>query len=223
MKQLLKEHMSLLKANEAVKNAEKQLRHFYNRYCQQQTNLNQMRYNYFKELQSLKEMIYRQKKYPDSFEYMNVEYFSALEVVDERNRELLNSKIEDMKNLFNEKMFDMYKTNQVLQRQIYLFNEIEKTGNIGIKFSEMNWEDIIRKLQIVEDDPTVIWKMLQKYYGYGFFNVMIEKEFGINPDTHEEIVHSFIGQISSFKEDTIEKLNLVQDQVSNLISHPCID
>ena len=65
--------------------------------------------------------------------------------------------------------------------------------------------------------------MLQKYYGYGFFNVMIEKEFGINPDTHEEIVHSFIGQISSFKEDTIEKLNLVQDQVSNLISHPSID
>ena len=27
---------------------------------------------------------------------------------------------------------------------------------------------------------------MQKYYGYGFFNVMIEREFGINPLTYEE-------------------------------------
>ena len=128
-----------------------------------------MRYNYFKELQSLKEMIYKQKKYPDNFEFMNIEYFSAIEVVDERTKELLNSKIDDMKNLFNEKMYDLYKTNKVLQHQIYLFNEIDKSGNIGIKFSEMNCDDIIRKLQIVEDDPSKIWKSLQKYYGYGFF------------------------------------------------------
>jgi hypothetical protein len=130
--------MSLLKANESVKHTDRQLRHFYHKYVENQKSLNQIRYNYFKELQSLKEMIYRQKKYPDNFEYMNVEFFSALEVVDERNRELLNSKIEDMKKLFNEKMFDLYKNNKILQRQIFLFNEIEKTGNIGISFSEMN-------------------------------------------------------------------------------------
>lgn len=173
-----------------------------------------MRYNYFKELQLLKEMIYRQKKYPDNFECMNVQYFTAMEVVDEKTRELLNSKIEDMKNLFNEKMYDLYKTNQIYQRQINIFQEIDKTGNIGVKFSEMNCEDMICKLQIVEDNPIVIWKTLQKYYGYGFFNLMIEKEFGINPDTHEEIVHSFVGQISSFKDDTMDKFNAVKDQVS---------
>jgi hypothetical protein len=138
-------------------------------------------------------MIYRQKKYPESFEYM---------------------KIEDVKNLFNEKMFDLYKNNKILQRQIFLFNEIEKTGNIGIKFSEMTCDDIIIKLQIVEDDPTKIWKTLQKYYGFGFFNVMIEKEFGINPETHEEIAQSFVGQISSIKIDAIEKLEGISEQVS---------
>ena len=46
-----------------------------------------------------------------------------------------------------------------------------------------------------------------------FFNVMIEKEFGINPDTHEEISYSFVGQISSLKEETMERLNSVEDQV----------
>lgn len=214
IKELLKQHMSLLKANESVKQTERQLRHFYNRFWENQNSLNQVRYNYFKELQSLKEMIYRQKKYPESFEYMNVEFFSALEIVDERTRELLNSKIEDVKNLFNEKMFDLYKNNKILQRQIFLFNEIEKTGNIGIKFSEMTCDDIIIKLQIVEDDPTKIWKTLQKYYGFGFFNVMIEKEFGINPETHEEIAQSFVGQISSIKIDAIEKLEGISEQVS---------
>lgn len=151
---------------------------------------------------------------------MSVEYFSPLEVVDDRNRELLNSKIDDMKNLFNEKMYDLYKTNKVLQHQIYLFNEIDKSGNIGIKFSEMSCDDIIRKLQIVEDDPMVIWKSLQKFYGFGFFNVMIEKEFGINPDTHEEIVHSFVGQISSFKDNTLDKMNSLDEQVSSSLTYP---
>ena len=216
MKGLLNQHMSLFKANESVKNAEKQLRHFYHKYCDLQNISNQMRYNYFKELQSLKEMIFRQKKYPDKFEYMNIEYFSALDVVDEKTKELLTSKLDDMKNLFNEKMFDLYKTNQILSKQIYIFKEIEKTGNIGIKFSEMNYDDIICKLQIVEDDPMVIWKCLQKYYGYGFFNVMIEKEFGINPDTHEEISYSFIGQITSIKQETMDQLRSIEDQVSLL-------
>ena len=210
--------MSLLKANEGVKHAEKQLRHFYHKYCLNQENVNQMRYNYFKELKVLKEMIYRQKKYPEKFEFVHVEYFSPLEVLDERNRELLNSKIDDIKSLFNEKMYDLYKSNQELNHQIYLFNEIDKTGNIRIKFSEMNCEDIICKLQIIENDPMAIWKNLQKYYGYGFFNVVIEKEFGINPDTHEEIVHNFVGQISSFKEDTMEKFNFVEQQVRPLFT-----
>ena len=97
-----------------------------------------MRYSYFKELQSLKEMLYRQKNYPESFEYMDIQYFSAIDVLDDKTRELLNSKITDVKNLFNEKMLDLYKTNEILNKQVYMFKEIEKTGNIGIKFSEMN-------------------------------------------------------------------------------------
>lgn len=173
-----------------------------------------MRYQYFKELQTLKELMYRQQKYPQEFEYLNIQYFSATDVLNDHDRELMNSKLEDMKNLFNEKMYELYKTNQVLHHQIYLFEEIGKTGNIGIKLSEMNCEDIIQKLQIVENNPTVIWKNLQKYFGYGFFNMMIEQEFGINPDTHEQIAYSFIGQITSIRGDTMEKLQQVDEQVS---------
>lgn len=68
IKNLTKKHMSLLKANECVKHADRQLRHFYHKYRLNQEQINEMRYNYFKELQLLKEMIYRQKKYPDNFE-----------------------------------------------------------------------------------------------------------------------------------------------------------
>ena len=180
--------------------------------------MNTMRYSYFKELQSLKEMLYRQKNYPESFEYMDIQYFSAIDVLDDKTRELLNSKITDVKNLFNEKMLDLYKTNEILNKQVYMFKEIEKTGNIGIKFSEMNWEDIIWKLQIIEDNPLTIWKCIQKYYGYGFFNVMIEKEYGINPNTYEEISESFNGQITILKDESLEKLELIEEQVSNISS-----
>jgi len=40
---------------------------------------------------------------------------------------------------------------------------------------------------------------------------MIEKEFGINPYTHEEIVHSFVGQVTSVKETCMENLHTVED------------
>jgi hypothetical protein len=60
----------------------------------------------------------------------------------------------------------------------------------------------------------MIWKALQRFYGFGFFNMMIEKEFGINPETHEEIAQSFIGQISSIKSDAIDKLEGISEQVS---------
>lgn len=211
LRKMITSHMSLNKANEAVKHIEKQLRHFYQRYLDQKEHMNQIRYSYFKELQTLKEMMYRAKKFPETFECMDIQYFSIIDALDERNRELMNAKLEDVKNHFNEKLLDLYKTNQVLDHQIRIFERIEETGNIGIKLSEMNCEDIVVKLQIVENDPNTIWKCIQKYFGYGFFNVMIEKEFGINPYTHEEIVHNFIGQVTGVKENALEKLRRIEE------------
>lgn len=64
------------------------------------------------------------------------------------------------------------------------FEKLGEDGNIGITFGEMNAESVIRKLQMIEKDPRVIWKSFDEYYGYGFFFDVLEQQFGITPETH---------------------------------------
>jgi hypothetical protein len=42
-------------------------------------------------------------------------------------------------------------------------------------------EAVIKKLAIIESNPKNIWKNLENIYGFGFFNRVIEEEFGISP------------------------------------------
>ena len=77
----------------------------------------------------------------------------------------------------------------------------------------MNCEDIVCKLHIIEDDPITIWRTMQRYYGYGFFNVMIEREFGINPLTHEETTKKFMGEVANVEETMKESLNKVNEKM----------
>jgi hypothetical protein len=65
-----------------------------------------------------------------------------------------------------------------------LFEKLGEDGNIGVKFSEMNTDSVIRKLSMIEKDPKKIWKSFDDYYGYGFFFDVLESEFGITPETH---------------------------------------
>ena len=46
----------------------------------------------------------------------------------------------------------------------------------------MNASDIVRKLALIERKPIIVWKALTEHYGYGYFNKVIEEEFGIEPD-----------------------------------------
>lgn len=55
----------------------------------------------------------------------------------------------------------------------------------------MNADSVIRKLQKIEKNPSIIWKAFDEYYGYGFFFDVLEKEFGITPETHAELVERF--------------------------------
>ena len=72
------------------------------------------------------------------------------------------------------------------KQQILIFQRLCDDGNVAISIDEMSADDITRKMHIVESDPETIWRCLEKYYGFGFFNVMIEQEFGINPSTYSK-------------------------------------
>jgi hypothetical protein len=42
---------------------------------------NQMRFKYLKELESLRELIYREQELPDKFDYLEVRYFQATDCI----------------------------------------------------------------------------------------------------------------------------------------------
>ena len=46
-----------------------------------------------------------------------------------------------------------------------MFKALEKEGNVGIKFHEMNTEAVIRKLQVIETNPSEIWRCFNKVNG----------------------------------------------------------
>ena len=63
----------------------------------------------------------------------------------------------------------------------------------------MNADDIVSKLKIIEKEAAPIWDAFNKHYSPGFFNKMIEREFGINPDTHEEIGNKFGQEVNNIR------------------------
>ena len=78
--------------------------------------------------------------------------------------------------------------NDKLQNQIALFRKLETMDNIGITFDEMNCSSVIEKLRVIEDNPKKIWQAFDKHYNQGFFYGEIEREFGITPETHDNLV-----------------------------------
>lgn len=63
----------------------------------------------------------------------------------------------------------------------------------------MSAESVIRKLNMIEKDPRKIWKSFDEYYGYGFFFDVLEYEFGITPETHNQLISKFDQEISTYK------------------------
>lgn len=101
-------------------------------------------------------------------------------------------------------------SNNELQDTIHKFEKLCNDNNVGITIHELNADDVIRKLNIIEADSQPIWEAFSKYYGMGFFNKMIEKEFGINPDTHEEIGNKFAEEVNNIRIAMNKKFELLK-------------
>jgi len=90
-----------------------------------------------------------------------------------------------------------------------VFEKLGEDGNIGIKFEEMSSDSVVRKLNFIEKDPYKIWKSFDENYGYGFFFDVLEKEFGITPETHNKLIERFDQEIENYK-------NVADSKISNI-------
>lgn len=107
--------------------------------------------------------------------------------------------MKDLKHLYEQALTRFEVTNMKLQQKIDTYLKLEANGNVGIRFHEMSAEQIVNKLKTVEMDSKVIWKAFDQNYGYGFFFDVLEVEFGITPETRDNLIDRFNQEINKFK------------------------
>lgn len=83
---------------------------------------------------------------------------------------------------------------------------------MGITFDEMNSDDVVSKLRLICDDPLEIWEAFGKYFGKGFFNYPIERDFGITPDSHQRMINRFDKTILEYKDLSDKQIDDVCDR-----------
>lgn len=77
---------------------------------------------------------------------------------------------------------------------------MERDNNVGISFWEMTADEVLSKLAIITKNPELLWEGIQKHFAKGFFNGCIEKEFGITPATHDELVERFDEKVKTYQD-----------------------
>jgi len=68
---------------------------------------------------------------------------------------------------------------------------------------------------VIVRDPRVIWKAFDQHYGYGFFFDVLEKEFGITPETRDNLISRFNTEINKFKTAANTQISSIAEKSSS--------
>jgi hypothetical protein len=90
-----------------------------------------------------------------------------------------------------------------------MFERLCDDGNVLIRLEDMNAKSMTRKLSIVEKDPKVLWDALESSFGFGYFNPIIEKEFGITPEFKEYIHKQFNDELNRTRNEMHSKVKKI--------------
>ena len=82
-----------------------------------------------------------------------------------------------------------------------MFEKLCEDGNMLITLEELNAHDIVKKLFIIEKEPKVLWKALEKVFGFGFFHSVIEEEFGITPAFKEQTTKQYNEELNKSRHE----------------------
>lgn len=80
------------------------------------------------------------------YKYIEVQFFDATDLISQDMRDILNRKIETIRDRYEMSLVSLEDQNKKHQVQIGQFRKLGEMGNIGIAFDEMNVESIIQKL-----------------------------------------------------------------------------
>lgn len=180
--------------------------------------INKMRYDFLKELQVLREMVYRKENLGDDFEYMDIYFFSPSSELDEKTCFILNSKLKEVSTQFNSKMALLKKTNDILQRNITNFEKFNEDTPGLFSYHEVNADGIVKKLAMVDDNPRSIWQAFDKHYGHSFFLDVIREEFGLIPKVNSQIEKKFNDKLFEYQKQAAEQVSKLVERYHKEIS-----
>lgn len=145
------------------------------------------------------------------FEYLDIRFFEPTEIISNDMCQILNTKLKEVKDLYERSLKRIDDNNRKLNAQIDIYQRLEKDGNVGVKFVEMSAEQVVRKLKIICKESREIWKAFDTHFGYGFFFDVLESEFGITPETRDTLIKRFNAEINKFK-------NAASTQITSITS-----
>ncbi|CAD8140832.1 unnamed protein product [Paramecium pentaurelia] len=143
--------------------------------------LTETTYSYLRDLQGLREQLYRQANNLNH-DFSDQRHFDSFEIIDPKYRELLNTKVNNIKSDYEQKI--KYLT-QILESQK------KEIGALKSQISDYQYraehyenpEFLIRKLFHVERDPYELWRLIQDNQGNPFlFQVFSNQKKGYGID-----------------------------------------
>ena len=150
------------------------------------------------------------------FEFTDSRFFDQISTItDEEIKLLVVTKIEDVAREYQAKYTHLTNKLEFYTRQVNLFEKLCEDGNLLISLEEMNARDMARKLAIVERDPVKVWDALNDAFGYGFFNAVIEREFGITPDFKEYIGKQYAEELNRARSEMNSKVKKIGQSLRN--------
>ncbi|CDW87972.1 UNKNOWN [Stylonychia lemnae] len=183
---------------------------------QQKNVVNDLRITCWKDINHLRELLYKKEKLGDQFKEIDVRYFDLTEGLPKQYQEIMNLKIQEMKQGYQKILSDLASSNEALYKQVAILDMINKHG---IKFKDMNAEHLISRLYRIQKDPQLIWNVLHQFYGDDYFIELIEDEYGISPQSYEKLQEQMIESINEFQEQSKFKIKELKDHYVIQIQH----
>jgi len=84
---------------------------------------------------------------------MEVQYYDSTELVDDKIRDLINQKVDEMRESYENHLLQYDSRYEALFEKVEKFQMLEKMGNCLIGFDEMNSGHLINMLTLIESRP----------------------------------------------------------------------
>lgn len=129
--------------------------------------LSNLRLNYFREINNLREMNQPWRTTQDINDYLQVRFFEPTEGIDKSIVEILNSKLLEMKKEYDKRLTILSDDCNEKAKKIQAYQELAPSS-YGLL--DMSLLQIIEGIRAMEKDPQKLWKTLTKVYTRQFFD-----------------------------------------------------